>query len=543
LKKSSVAAARAKARLSANEAAPERDASVPGRPAAVKRVRKNKPASARIGAGHVAPSRRARAPRMSISDVRLMFHRNERPIYFISATNFNLAGLDHWIQHFKYINYIDCFDGRHPNVFVPSKAPHAEFESIEDINNYLLENKEVVDYIRGRGGRPVAVFLMFDEKTESLCRELDIEVWFPPASLRTRCDNKMETVRIGNKAGVPSVPNALSKVETYDHLRRICKRAKLGDDIVIQTAFGDSGHTTFFIANEEGWNKHADEITCEPEVKIMKRINCRGSTLEACVTRCGTIVGPLLTEVVGKPELTPYKGGWCGNEVFPGAFTEEVRLQAREYAIRFGNQLLKEGYRGYFDLDFLIDQDSGEVYLGELNPRICGASPMTNHAAFAYADAPVFLFHLLEFSGLTFDLDVEELNRRWMDPKYIDSWSQLVIKYTRDEVDVVTDAPATGIYRMDDRGAVRYHRFDYHRQEVETEREAYFLRITGPSDYRYEGADLGILIMRGRSMTDEFQLNQRALGWIDALNGMYRGRPLAPAAAQPPPAAGAFKIL
>ena len=44
------------------------------------------------------------------------------------------------------------------------------------------------------------------------------------------------------------------------------------------------------------------------------------------------------------------------------------------------------GYRGYFDLDFLIDQDSGDVYLGELNPRVCGASPMTNHAAFAYAD-------------------------------------------------------------------------------------------------------------------------------------------------------------
>ena len=110
---------------------------------------------------------------------------------------------------------------------------------------------------------------------------------------------------------------------------------------------------------------------------------------------------------------------------------------------------------------------------------------MINHAAFAYADAPLFLFHLLEFSGLDFDLDVEELNQRWADPKYIDTWSQLVIKYTREEIDLVTDAPATGIYRMDDGGAVRYHRFDYHRQAVETEREAYFLRITGPGDYRY----------------------------------------------------------
>jgi biotin carboxylase len=479
----------------------------------------------------------------TISDVRLFFHRNERPIYFISATNFNLAGMDERVQHFKHINYIDCFDGRHPNVLVPKEAPHAEFESIEDINNYLLEHKEVVDYIKGRGGKPVAVFLMFDEKTEELCKELGMEVWFPPASLRSRCDNKMETVRIGNKAGVPSVPNALSRVEGYGHLCKIAAQAGIGDDLVIQTAFGDSGHTTFFIAKEDDWKKHADEIVGESEVKIMKRINCRGSTLEACVTRCGTIVGPLLTEIVGAKELTPYKGGWCGNEVFPGAFSEGVRAKAREMAFKFGNQLLEEGYRGYFDLDFLIDQDSGDVYLGELNPRVCGASPMTNHAAFAYADVPLFLFHLLEFSGQDFDIDVEALNTRWADPDFIDSWSQIVIKHTDANVDIVTQAPPSGIWKQASDGSVSYHRFDYHRAAVESEREAYFLRIAGAGDYRYEGADLGILITRGRSMTDDFKLNERAQRWIKGLKSYYYGKPLGAVQEPAAPAAGAFKIL
>jgi biotin carboxylase len=479
----------------------------------------------------------------TISDVRLFFHRNERPIYFISATNFNLAGMDERVQYFKHINYIDCFDGRHPNVFVPKEAPHAEFESIEDINNYLLEHKEVVDYIQGRGGKPVAVFLMFDEKTEDLCRELGLEVWFPPASLRSRCDNKMETVRIGNKAGVPSVPNALSRVEGYGHLRKIAAQAGIGDDLVIQTAFGDSGHTTFFIASEADWNKHAKDIVGESEVKIMKRINCRGSTLEACVTRCGTIVGPLLTEIVGAKELTPYKGGWCGNEVFPGAFSEGVRAKARAMAFKFGNQLWQEGYRGYFDLDFLIDQATGDVYLGELNPRVCGASPMTNHAAFAYADVPLFLFHLLEFSGQDFDLDVEALNARWADPDFIDSWSQIVIKHTDANVDIVTQAPPSGIWKQASDGSVSYHRFDYHRAAVESEREAYFLRITGAGDYRYEGADLGILITRGRSMTDDFKLNERAHRWIKGLTSYYYGKPLGAVEEPAVPAAGAFKIL
>jgi D-alanine-D-alanine ligase-like ATP-grasp enzyme len=480
----------------------------------------------------------------TISDVRLFFHRNERPIYFISATNFNLAGIDEWVPHFKHVNYIDCFDGRHPNVFVPRRAdPHAAFDSIEQINNHLLEHKEVVDYIKGRGGRPVAVFLMFDETTEELCREIGIELWFPPARLRARCDNKMETVRIGNKAGVPSVPNVLRRVNSYAELRTICADAGLGRDVVIQTAFGDSGHTTFFVSSEADWNRHAREIVEEPEVKIMKRINCRGSTLEACVTRSGTIVGPLLTEVVGDRRLTPYRGGWCGNEVFPGAFTDAVRNQARDYACWFGNQLWKEGYRGYFDLDFLVDRDTGEVYLGELNPRVCGASPMTNHAAFAHADAPLFLFHLLEFSGVDFELDVDAINERWADPAFIDSWSQLVIKHTDTTVDRVTHAPPSGIWRMSDAGDVAYHRFDYHRQAVESEREAFFFRITGAGDYRYEGADLGILITRGRSMTDDFTLNARATRWIDGLLAHYRAEPLPSTRTAPAPSAGAFKIL
>jgi len=479
----------------------------------------------------------------TISDVRLFFHRNERPIYFISATNFNLAGVDERVQHFKYINYIDCFDGRHPNVVVPKEAPHAEFESIEDITNYLLEHKEVVDYIKGRGGKPVATFLMFDEETEALCKELGIAVWFPRAKLRNRCDNKMETVRIGNKAGVPSVPNALARVAGYPQLMKIAEEHKLGHDLVIQTAFGDSGHTTFFIADEDDFAKHADEIVGEREVKIMKRINCRGATMEACATKSGTLVGSLLTEVIGRKELTPYKGGWCGNEVFPGSFPEKVRTKAREMAFAFGNQLVAEGYRGYFDLDFLIDQNDGSVYLGELNPRICGASSLTNLAAFAYADAPLFLFHLLDFCGTKYDLDVAALNKRWADKNFIDSWGQLVIKSTSAAVDVVTHAPPTGIYRMGADGSVSYHRFDYHKQAIESEQEAFFLRITGPGDYRYEGADLGILITRGRVMTPKFELNDRAHAWIRGIKQYYAAKPLTSVQQMDAPAPGSFKIL
>lgn len=461
-----------------------------------------------------------------ISDIRQYFYHNTEPIYFVSATNFNLLGMDEWVRNFKYINYIDCFDGAHPNVITPSTKTDQVFQSIEEINNYLLEHKEIADFIQSRGPKGKAVFLFFDERTEELCKELGLEVCFPPAQLREAMDSKLETTRLGDEAGVPSVPNWMGKVDSYETLRELADKGELGPDLVVQSAFGDSGHTTYFISTKDDYAKYAKEIEKEGEVKIMRRIKPKQAALEACVTRHGTIVGPLMTEVVGFNELTPYKGGWAGNEVFSGAFTPELRQKARDYTFQFGEALRKRGYRGYFEVDYLYDLDSEELYLGEVNPRITGASSMTNLASFAHADAPLFLFHLLEYSDVDFELDVEQLNERWSNPDNIDSWSQLIIKHTRDSVEFITEAPQTGIWKLYPDGGMRFRRVQTHRRTVEDEYEAFFLRINGVGDYFYEGAELGILVTPGRLMTEEFQLTERAKKWISGIRGQYRTRPL-----------------
>lgn len=461
-------------------------------------------------------------PLNGIADIRRYFYRNETPIYFISATNFNLLGADEWVKGFKYITYIECFDGKHPNVFSPKEIPHDEFKSIEDINNYLLEHKQVIDYINSRAKgkkKGKALFLMFDEQTEKLAKQIGLELAFPPAKLRMHLDNKVVTNRVAEKAGVPCVPNILTRIDNYGMLQK--KAGHLGPHWVVQTPYGDSGHTTFFISNEDDYNKYAEEIEAEKEVKVMKRINCRGSAIEACVTKNGTIVAPLMTELVGFKELTPYKGGWCGNEIFAGAFTKSIRDKARKYTRQFGDQLRKEGYKGYFELDFLIDTDTNELYLGELNPRITGASSITNHAVFALSDAPLFLFHILEFMDVDYKLSVAQLNRRWARPENIDSWGQLVIKYTESKIEQVTAAPLSGIWKMQEDATIKYDRMDSHRRAVEGETEAFFLRIMKEGDYVYEGADLGILVMRGRMMTDDFNLTEKSKKWIAAIKNKF----------------------
>ena len=200
---------------------------------------------------------------------------------------------------------------------------------------------------------------------------------------------------------------------------------------------------------------------------------------------------------------------------------------------------------GYFELDFLTDVETGETYLGELNPRVTGASSITNHAVFALADMPLFLFHLLEWMDVEYELDIDDVNKRWADDSNRDNWSQLVLKSTDPEMDILTEAPPTGIWTLERNGELNFSRYDTHRRAVEDEWEAFFLRILKPGEVRYKGADLGILVTRGRLMNDQYKLNSRAHAFINGLKKCYKSRPFYPHVRNPEQSVeiGGFKML
>src|SRR6185312_14157988 len=291
-----------------------------------------------------------RAPLNGIAEIRTFFRTNQQPIYFVGPTAFNLLGIDRWVRNFQYIVYYDSWDGAHPRVFAPKNQPYVEFESSEQINNYLLRDAEVQQHLRRRGGTPMVAMVFFDEETEQICRELGYNLILPPDSLRRRLDSKIVTTRLGEEAGAPSVPNVLGRADTYAELAELAADAGLGSDLVVQTPYGDSGKTTFFIKEEGHWRRDAEHMVGE-ELKIMKRINNRAAAVEAVNTRHGTVVGPFMTDLTGYPELTPYKGGWCGNDLFPEALSEEHRAVAIEHVRRLGDRLRQEGYRGFFEVD------------------------------------------------------------------------------------------------------------------------------------------------------------------------------------------------
>ncbi|MGB2840141.1 MAG: biotin carboxylase [Actinomycetes bacterium] len=456
----------------------------------------------------------------SLSDVYQYFRENTDPIYFISPTSYNLLGIDEWIGSFRYITYFESFHGGHSRSFSPTHTGPRDFESFESVNSYLLGNKEVIDFIK-KNGPGKALFVMFDEETEDYAHQLGLEIALPPRELREEIDSKIVTTRLGNEAGVASVPNVMGRASTYKQLRKLAKSADLGKDLVVQTPYGDSGRTTFFISSEDDFLENED-VLVDTDLKVMKRINHFPGTVEACATRHGTLVGPIQTDITGFPELTPYRGGWCGNDVFPGVFSEDVRKQIGRMARKLGERLYEVGYKGVFCLDFLVDDDDGSVYLGEINPRISGASPLTNLITSRYGGVPLFLFHMLEFSDVEWDIDIESVQLRWRD---FDRWTQLVLKQVTDEVELITSAPRSGLWRMNDDGTISYVHEETDWHNVSDDAEAFYLQVYGEGEYRYPGADLGILVTRDRMQTDSRELLARGSKWAKAIGEEFHGIP------------------
>ncbi len=162
---------------------------------------------------------------------------------------------------------------------------------------------------------------------------------------------------------------------------------------------------------------------------------------------------------------------------------------------------------------------------------------MTNVTAGAYADLPLFLFHLLEYLDVDYEVDIGEINERWSREASVDVWSQIIIKETADPVELLTQAPPTGIYHLSKDEAVAFRRWGHDWHGISGESEAFYLRILAPGDYRYRGADLGALVTRGRLQTDDNRLEDRCQRWITGIRAKFAGTPIVrqtPEAARPP---------
>ena len=142
----------------------------------------------------------------------------------------------------------------------------------------------------------------------------------------------------------------------------------------------------------------------------------------------------------------------------------------------------------------------------------------------------MFAFHLLEYMDVEFELDVDEINERWRELASADLWSQMVIKETSPVVELITEARADRAVRHRPLGCAGVPAGGAGLAPAAERAGGFFLRIYGAGDYRWKGADLGVLVTKGRLQRraegEADTLTIRARHLIDSIRNQYSGLPL-----------------
>lgn len=121
--------------------------------------------------------------------------------------------------------------------------------------------------------------------------------------------------------------------------------------------------------------------------------------ISAVVWREGVTVHPLSLQLVGVPELTSRRFGYCGNDFAAAACLERSIIDQVERATRaIGTWMGGFGYRGVFGVDFLVKD--GIALFTEVNPRFQGSTHLSCQVSVEKDESCLLLDHLAAHLGL-----------------------------------------------------------------------------------------------------------------------------------------------
>jgi hypothetical protein len=140
---------------------------------------------------------------------------------------------------------------------------------------------------------------------------------------------------------------------------------------------------------------------------------------------------------------------------------------------------------------------------------------------------PLFLCHVLEYDrAVELDLDVNAFNQSMLKAGAQGVSAQIILKQTEEMLQVVTRAPVSGVYALNDAGKLELKLAGYDRRAALAPREAYILRIMAKDEYAYQGGDLAIMFVNGVIRTSAGQLSAEGQRWTDALKQCFGFRHL-----------------
>lgn len=317
--------------------------------------------------------------------------------FYVSNDIEHGLGLSKFIEKFTHVCLKDSYYGEYlrkegiDTICINDKKLRSSAELLDNVN---IENSYVQTF-------------KISPQFESKVLNSHAELMNTTNLLNTMFERKISQIRLFSSVGI-NVPEFMTGKMILMDYKTIVKN--LGSEFVVQFDRGHTGSSTYFVKNE---NEYLDLVKQFPyrEARILKLINGKTYTLNACMTQNGIYAGGLSEQLTGIDGLTAKKGGTVGNNFNHNLDSGVIDLILEELnKLQF--LLGRNGYKGLFGLDFILDNESGNVYIIEMNARQTMSVAFHGALQRMLSQVPLGILHVAEFLGIRTQIDAFEYNKQ-----------------------------------------------------------------------------------------------------------------------------------
>lgn len=323
-----------------------------------------------------------------------------QPVFYVTNDPGRGLGLENLLPNY----HIVCLDD-HPLVELMQKQNVSVFcleKELKRKNLILRSSSEILSHPlvlsfikeKAKGQTPWVLFFKPQKKTEITAQKHNIKLLGNSSLLNKFFEDKINFFNIANENKLPVLPAVITGLKSVDFT--FCAE-KFGLPFVIQFGFGWAGNSTFFI-NDKSQLIELQKKYGAIRVKINRFVKGLTVLNNAVVLPKVILQSPPAVQIKPSLNLTSMLGGTGGRQ-WPAGLPDDQIYQIKQITEQVGELMRKSGYLGFFGLDFLIDTQTGEVFLSENNARLTASASFYTQLEVKNGQIPLLVYHLAAFLG------------------------------------------------------------------------------------------------------------------------------------------------
>lgn len=395
-----------------------------------------------------------------------------QPIFYVTNDVSRGIGLENILPNYHIVclddhPLVDILIGRGISVFCLErvlKTKNVIFRS----TGAILSHPAVLAFIREKSGNSTSNVLFFkpQKRIELIAVQNDFNLIGNSVSLNRQFEDKISFFRLCQDEEIP-VPEGeiidLQKIIFTEFIR------KYGGKFLLQLGRGWAGNSTFVIAEEKQLKILQDQFG-HVQVKINIFIDGKTVLNNAVIFGGNVFVSEPALQIKANKNLTSTQTGTGGRQ-WPAGLNSGQKEKINKLTNQVADLMKARNYQGFFGLDFLVEDGTGEIFVIENNARLTFSVPFFTKLELKAGGFPLLGYHLLSFlpDGKT-DL-VNYVPRSVVG-------SEIVVRNTHKDPVEVSNKIKTGIYS----------------QKFMFKKESYFLDSLQSGDFWLETAACGRVV-------------------------------------------------